>query len=69
MRQRVLHRADRLTPQAYEELRGDPTLFAIVPGHEQPDVEDVVERHDGYHVVRKRGGAPAQVARETDTRS
>jgi len=50
---------------AYRRLRADATTFAIVPGHEKEDVEDVVAAYDGYEVVRKKPGLPAQVARET----
>ena len=53
----------------YERIRADSTLFVIRPGHEIPDAEDVVERHDGFDVVRKRPGGPAELARETDPRS
>jgi len=53
----------------YERVRSDPELFLIVPGHEIADVEDVVERHDAFDVVRKREGGPAEVARELDPRS
>lgn len=58
-----------LTLDAYEQLRSDSNLFAIVPDHEEPDVEDVVDRRDGYVVVKKHDGAPADVARSTDPRS
>ena len=57
-----------LRAAAYEQIRSDPTHFAVKPGHEAPDVEDVVERHDGYVVVQKQPGEPAQLARGTDTR-
>lgn len=53
----------------YERIRSESTLFIIVPGHEIPDVEDVVERKDGYHVVRKVEGEAAELARELDPRS
>jgi hypothetical protein len=53
----------------YERLRSDPTLFAIKPGHELNDVEDVVERRSGYDIVRKHEGTPADVARAEDPRS
>ena len=52
----------------YEEIRSDPRSFFVLPGHEKPDVEDVVARTDTYHVVRKHPGAPAQLAEETDSR-
>jgi hypothetical protein len=53
----------------YEEVRSDPALFFIKPGHDKPDVEAVVDRADSYEVVRKRAGDPAQLAGETDPRS
>jgi 5-bromo-4-chloroindolyl phosphate hydrolysis protein len=51
----------------YERVRQDPTLFFVVLGHEQTDVEDVVEQGESYTVVRKTDGA-AEVARERDPR-
>jgi hypothetical protein len=59
----------QVEPGDYERIRGDATLFIIVPGHEVPDVETVVERVNGYHVVRKNPGEPERVAEETDPRS
>jgi recombinational DNA repair protein RecR len=53
----------------YERVRSDPTLFVIVPGHEIQDVEDVMERHDAFHVVSKHRGKPARIAEERDPRS
>ena len=54
---------------SYERVRADPELFIVVPGHEIPDVEDVVEQHGTYDVIRKRPGGPAELARGTDPRS
>ena len=48
----------------YRELRTDPTRFAVVPGHESPEVEDVVAEKSGYLVVQKKPGDPARVATE-----
>jgi hypothetical protein len=42
-----------LTRPEYEAVRADPMHFAVVPGHEIPDVESVVETHDGYVVIEK----------------
>jgi hypothetical protein len=53
----------------YEAVRSDPTHFVVLPGHEIPEVEDILERHDGFYVIRKVEGGPAEVARETDPRS
>lgn len=53
----------------YERIRSDPALFFVLPGHELPDVEDVVEEAPGYYIVRKRSGGPAELATELDPRS
>jgi hypothetical protein len=37
----------------YERVRGHERWFLIVPGHTVLEVEDVIERHDGYDVVEK----------------
>jgi len=52
----------------YEHVRGDPTTFLVVPGHEDPAVEDVVEEHERYNLVRKHPGEPARVAAENSPR-
>jgi hypothetical protein len=52
----------------YERIRGDSTLFLVAPGHEIPQVEDVVEQEQEWTVVRKKPG-PAALAEETDPRS
>jgi hypothetical protein len=48
----------------YEHVRSDPTFFVILPGHEEADVETIVEEHGSFNVVRKDPGEPAEVARE-----
>jgi hypothetical protein len=57
-----------MTPGAYEELRSDSAHFAVVPGHEIPDVESVIARREHYEVVRKNEGVPRKVAEVTDPR-
>jgi len=59
----------RLTLEQYEHVRSEPTTFLVTPGHEDvaPEVEDVVERGDGYVIIEKLGKA-ADVAEELDTR-
>jgi hypothetical protein len=58
-----------LRPAEYEAVRSDPTLFAVKPGHDLPDVETVVERHDRYWVIQKHEGGPSRLAEATDPRS
>jgi hypothetical protein len=57
----------RMSLSEYEQIRADPELFFVVPGHEILDVESVVETGKGYDVVRKHQEA-AEVARERDPR-
>jgi hypothetical protein len=57
-----------LTPAEYESVRAEETQFAVVSGHVQPEVEDVVSEQEGWVVVRKRGEAGA-IAAATDPRS
>jgi len=56
-----------LTAPEYEEVRADPVLFAILPGHAIPEVEDVVADRDRFQVVRKHA-SEQKVARATDPR-
>jgi hypothetical protein len=52
----------------YEAVRAESELFFVLPGHERPSAEDIVTAGPAYHVVRKRPGAPEQIARATDPR-
>jgi hypothetical protein len=51
----------------YERVRANPRRFIMVPGHERPEFETVIERHPGYMVVEKRDGA-GEVAERLDPR-
>ena len=48
-----------MKPGEYEALRAEPADFAIVPGHEIPDVEEVISRGEEYAIVRKRKASHA----------
>lgn len=63
--------AERLTMtvREYEQLRADAEHFVIAPGHVAQDIEDVVATGEGWEVVRKRPGGPAELARASDPRS
>lgn len=58
----------RLTIEEFERVRQDPHLFAIAPGHEIPDAEDVVAREERFFVVRKHVETE-HLVEETDARS
>lgn len=42
-----------LTALALQHLHAENGLFVVLPGHEISDLETVVDRHDGYLVVRR----------------
>jgi hypothetical protein len=58
-----------VTLAEYEAIRAESTHFAVVPQHEQPEIEVVIERHPTYFVVEKREPDAQEVARETDPRA
>jgi len=62
------NRMIELPLSAYERVRENPRRFIIVPGHEVPEVETVVEVFSGYAVVEKRGQA-AERAEKSDPRA
>jgi hypothetical protein len=37
----------------YKEIRTDDLVFFVMPGHEAPKAEKVIERHEDYLLVRK----------------
>jgi hypothetical protein len=37
----------------YQRVRAYPRRFFIFPGHDFPEIEDIVEQHDTYQVVEK----------------
>jgi len=56
-----------LSSDEYERVRSDPVEFFVKPGHETPDVEEVVETHDRFLLVRKHV-EERDLARQTDPR-
>jgi hypothetical protein len=57
-----------MTLAVYEGIRSDPTCFLVAPGHELPEIEEVLSRTGDYQIVRKEGDAARLVA-EQDPRS
>jgi len=57
----------RLDLRTYESIRQDSQLFLTLPGHDLPDVEDVVRTNETYIVVRKHDDA-SDVVEQTDPR-
>ena len=42
-----------LTQDEYERVRSRPTVFVVVPGHQQPEIEKVIEENEGFLLVEK----------------
>jgi hypothetical protein len=57
-----------LSRHEYEQVRADGAQFAVHPGHEIREIEDVVLRAKRFLVVRKHP-EEAEIAEETDPRS
>jgi hypothetical protein len=55
------------TPAEYEAIRAVATHFVVLPGHEDPGVEHVVQQTERFLVVEKEGQA-AHEAEESDPR-
>lgn len=58
----------RLKAEEYERVRADPVEFFVKPGHEIADVEEIVEAHEGYLLVRKHI-EEREIARQMDPRA
>jgi len=58
-----------VTSAAYNGLRSDSHQFAVVPGHEIPDVETVIADEGLYYVVRKDSPEAREIAERTDLSS
>jgi hypothetical protein len=58
--------ADQIAIEAetYSRVRAEPRYFFVRPGHDDPDLERVVETHAHYLVVEKTGAA-GDVAEQT----
>ena len=48
-----------LTLAQLEEAHARPDQFVVAPGHDLPEIEEVVAEHDEYCVVRKKPGLQA----------
>jgi hypothetical protein len=57
-----------ITAEEYAHVRARSIRFALRAGHEAPEIERVVERHEHFLVVEKIGEG-AEIAKELDPRS
>ncbi len=56
-----------LTFKEYDAVRRVPTHFLVSPGHDVPEIERVIEKHERYFVVEKFGES-GKVAAKLDPR-
>ena len=63
------NRTFEVTVTEYESVRNDPRRFMVVPEHILLDIEDVVDRFEGFVVVLKREGPVAEIAIQEDPRT
>jgi hypothetical protein len=56
-----------LRKDEYEHARSRPTVFFVVPGHERPALENVIEEHKRYLLVEKTVAVDSVI--ESDPRS
>jgi hypothetical protein len=57
-----------MTVEEYEHVRAAPNRFFVLPGHDEPDVDAVIEATERYLVIEKIG-AGGPVAEALDPRS
>ena len=57
-----------LTLAEYEAIRANPTVFVVAPGHDLPEIEEIISKTAAYQIVRKQGEA-AELAVDRDPRS
>ena len=55
-----------IDPETYRRVRAEPRLFFVRPGHEDAQLERIVERHDDYLIVEKTGAAGVVAEQTSD---
>jgi hypothetical protein len=58
-----------ITVDTYERVRKDPRRFIVVPGHDVPEYETVLEEHREFNIIEKIHPEPERIAEETDPRA
>ena len=61
------NRPIELSVHEYEKIRANPRRFVLLPGHELPGSDTVIETRPGYIIVEKRDEA-GEVAEEHNPR-
>lgn len=53
----------------YERARSQARQFLVAEGHVVESVETVIQKRDGWDLIEKHAGRPAEIAEKTDPRS
>jgi len=53
-----------MAPDEYEQIVAERYRFVVIPGHEHPQIERVVDRRGAFVVVEKVGEAREQIDRD-----
>ena len=61
----VCHHGLEIDSAAYADARSNPLRFFVLPGHEDPQIEQVVFRTPSYLVVEKIGEAAREILDES----
>ena len=57
----------RLEKADYERVRADSAHFVVIPGHEKPTVETVIEPHEDWAIIEKNQDV-RELVEQTDPR-
>jgi hypothetical protein len=59
----------KATLAEYEDVRADGVTFMLAPGHEDEDIERIVEVHGRYEVVEKMQRTVREIVRRLNPRT
>ncbi len=57
------------TLEEYEEVRADGATFMLAPGHDHADIERVIDRRRGFHIVEKMQKTVRETVHRLDPRA
>ena len=58
----------RLTRSEYEDIRSEPTRFALALNHENPEIDSLITENERFATIEKSFGSALRIARESDPR-
>ena len=58
----------RLTRSEYEDIRSEPTRFALALDHENPEIDSLITENERFATIEKSYGMASRIARASDPR-